>query len=152
MLLLETAPRAVGAAPRARVLGVDRNEAFLATARAASYDSASHQHLPRELAQRFLQPAVDGTAHIVPELQALVTFQHQDLTAGFHGGRYALIICKNVLLHLDDQAQEHLVQNLRASLNDDGLLLVARSEIPILLALGAKPHEIAPQITAFRAV
>ena len=151
MLLLETAPRAVGAAPRARVLGVDHSEAFLATARAASYDSANHQPLPRELAQRFLQPAVGGSAHIVPELKALVSFQHHDLTAGVPPGRYALIICKNVLLHLSDEAQEALVQSLRRSLTDDGFLLVARSEVPVVLSLGAKPHEIAPHITAFRA-
>jgi chemotaxis methyl-accepting protein methylase len=150
MLLLETAPRAVGAAPRARVVGVDRNEVFLATARAARYDSASLQSLPRELAQRFLQPAIDGAVRIVPELQALVTFQHHDLTAGIPAGRYALIVCKNVLSHLDDDAQEHLVQSLRRSLTADGVLLVARSEIPLVLSLGAKPHEIAPNVTAFR--
>jgi chemotaxis methyl-accepting protein methylase len=150
MLLLETAPRAVGAAPRARILGVDRDEALLATARAASYDSANHQSLPRELAQRFLQPAVDGSARIVPELQALVNFQHHDLTSGVPGGRYALIICKNVLSHLADDAQEHLAQSLRGALTSDGVLLVARSEIPLVLSLGARPHELAPGITAFR--
>gem|GEM_PF-5124245 len=151
MLLLETAPPDVGSAPRARVLGVDRSEAFVATARAASYDSANCQQLPRELAQRFLQPSVGDRADIVPELQALVTFQQHDLTRGVPGGRYALIICKNVLLHLGEVVQEDLVESLRGSLTDDGVLLVARSEIPLLLSLGAKSHEIAPGVIAFLA-
>lgn len=151
MLLLETAPRVVGSAERARVLGVDRCEDFLATARAASYDAANHQQLPRELAQRFLQPTVGGSARVVPELQALVTFEQHELTEGVPAGRYALIVCKNVLLHLGDEAQERLVQSLLGSLTDDGVLLVARAEVPLVLSLGVKTHEIGPKVTAFRA-
>src|SRR6188768_4174653 len=150
MLLHESAPRAVGEAARARVIGVDRSEPALVTARAAVYDSASYQQLPRELSQRFLQPAVDGSARIVPELQSLVTFQCRDLTRGLPPGRYAVIICKNVLIYFGDEAQDKLVHDLLRALTDDGLLLVARSEVPIVRSLGAKAHEIAPNITAFR--
>jgi len=73
MLLSESAPR--GGNARLRVLGVDRSEPALATARAAVYDCGSQVHLPRELGQRFLQPSVDGSARVVPELEPLVTFQ-----------------------------------------------------------------------------
>lgn len=151
MLLSESAPRVVGGAPRARVIGVDRSEPALVTARAATYDASSHQQLPRELSQRFLRPAVDGSARVVPELQALVTFQCRDLSRGLPPGRYNVIICKNVLIYFGDDAQERLVRELLRSLTDDGILLVARSEIPIVRSLGAKAHEIAPNITAFRA-
>jgi chemotaxis methyl-accepting protein methylase len=150
MLLQETAPRLVGEAARGRVIGVDRSEPALVTARAATYDSASHQQLPRELQQRFLQPAVDGSARIVPELQSLVTFQCRDLTRGLPPGRYSVIICKNVLIYFGDEAQDRLVKDLLRALSDDGLLLVARSEVPIVRSLGAKAHEIAPNIIDFR--
>jgi chemotaxis protein methyltransferase CheR len=150
MLLSESAPRVVGDAARARVIGVDRSEPALVTARAATYDALSHQQLPRELSQRFLQPAVDGSARVVPELQALVTFQCRDLTRGLPPGRYSIIICKNVLIYFGDEAQDRLVQELLRSLTDDGVLLVARSEVPIVRSLGAKAYEIAPNITAFR--
>ena len=151
MLLYESAPRGVGEGARARVIGVDRSEPALVTARAATYDSASHQQLPRELSQRFLQPAVDGSARIVPEVQSLVTFQCRDLTRGLPPGRYGVIVCKNVLIYFGDEAQDRLVQELLRALSDDGVLLVARSEVPIVRSLGAKAHEIAPNITAFRA-
>jgi chemotaxis methyl-accepting protein methylase len=129
---------------------VDRSEAALVTARAATYDAASQQPLPRELAQRFLQPAVDGSVRIVAELQPLVTFQCRDLSRDLPPGRYAVIICKNVLIYFGDEAQDRLVHDLLRSLTDDGLLLVARSEVPIVRSLGARAHEIAPNITAFR--
>jgi chemotaxis protein methyltransferase CheR len=150
MLLSESAPRVVGATARAGVIGVDRSEPALVTARAATYDAASQQPLPRELAQRFLQPAVDGSVRIVPELQSLVSFESRDLTRGLPPGRYAVIVCKNVLNHCDDEAQERLVHDLLRALTADGLLLVARSEVPVVRSLGAKAHEIAPHVTAFR--
>lgn len=150
MLLQEAAPKVVGEAARARVIGVDRSEAALVTARAATYDGASHQQLPRELQQRFLRTGVDGSARIVPELQSQVTFQERDLTRGLPPGRYSVIVCKNVLIYFGDEAQDRLVQDLLRALTDDGLLLVARSEVPIVRSLGAKAHEIGPNIIAFR--
>ena len=135
---------------RVRVVGVDRSEAALVTARSAVYDAASQQHLPIELARRFLMPAVDGSVRVVPELQQLVTFQCRDLASDLPPGRYAVIVCKNVLIYFGDEAQDALVQELLRALSDDGILLVARSEIPIVRSLGAPAHEIAPGITAFR--
>jgi chemotaxis protein methyltransferase CheR len=151
MLLCEGAPRSAGAAARVRVLGVDRSEPALVTARRATYDCGSERHLPRELAQRFLQPAVDASVRVVSELSPLVTFQCRDLARGMPPGRYAVIICKNVLIYFGDEAQSRLVQDLLRGLADEGVLLVARSEVPIVRALGGQAHEIAPGITAFRA-
>jgi chemotaxis methyl-accepting protein methylase len=146
MLLSEASQRR----GRVRVLGVDRSEPALVTARSAVYDAAGQQHLPTELAQRFLMPAVDGSVRVVPELQQLVTFQCRDLARDIPPGRYAIIVCKNVLIYFGDEAQDTLVQGLLRALSDDGILLVARSEIPIVRSLGALAHEIAPGITAFR--
>ena len=149
MLLAEAAPRPA-ARSRMRVIGVDRSEAALVTARAATYDVGSHRQLPADLAQRFLIPAVDGSVRVVPELQGSVTFQTRDLTRGVPAGRYAVIVCKNVLIYFGDEAQRELVADLLRALSDDGVLLVARSEVPIVRALGAKAQEIAPGVTAFK--
>ena len=149
MLLGAGAPRSVGAA-HFRVIGVDRSAPALVTARSATYDTGSSQHLPRELSQRFLQPAVDGSVSIVPELRSLVTFQCHDLTLSVPPGPYAIIVCKNVLTHLASAAQTRLAQALLHSLTHDGILLVARTEVSLVRSLGAAVHEIAPNITAFR--
>lgn len=151
MLLSEAAPRSANARARVSVVGVDRSEPALVTARAATYDEGSQAHLPRELAQRFLKPAVDGSVRLVDELVRLVTFQCRDLTRGVPPGRYSLIVCKNVLIYFGDEAQDRLVQDLLRSLTDDGVLLVARSEVPIVRSLAACAQEIAPGVTAFRA-
>lgn len=146
MLLAEAAPRGA----RARILGIDRSEPALLTARAAVYDGASKRQLPSELAQRFLKQQVDGSLRVVPELLRTVTFQSRDLTRGVPPGRYALVVCKNVLIYFGSEAQQQLVADLLRALADDGVLLVARSEVPIVRSLGARPDEIAPGVTAFR--
>lgn len=151
MLLAEAAPRLAGGRARARVVGVDRSEPALVTARAGIYDEGSALHVPRELAQRFLRPAVDGSLQVVDELRQVVTFQNRDLTRGVPAGRYELIVCKNVLIYFGDEAQERLVADLLRALSDDGTLIVARSEVPIVRALGAQAREIGPGVTAFRA-
>ncbi|HXK17123.1 MAG TPA: CheR family methyltransferase, partial [Polyangiaceae bacterium] len=151
MLLSEGAPPGANVRGRVRVVGVDRSEPALVTARAATYDAGSQEQLPRELGQRFLQPALDGSVRLVDELSRLVTFQCRDLTRGVPPGRYALIVCKNVLIYFGDEAQDRLVRDLLRCLTNDGILLVARSEVPIVRSLGAHADEIAPGITAFRA-
>ena len=150
MLLCGGAPRTANALGRVRVVGVDRSEPALVTARAATYDVRGQEHLPRDLAQRFMQPAVDGSVRIVSELLPLVTFQCRDLARDLPPGRYSLIVCKNVLIYFGDEAQDRLVSDLLRALTDDGILLVARSEVPIVRSLGAHAHEISPGITAFR--
>lgn len=151
MLLGESAPRGSEDAARFRVVGVDRSEPALVTARSATYDQGSQQHLPRELAQRFLATSPDGSVQIVPGLRAQVTFQCRDLTRGVPAGRYDVIVCKNVLIYFGDEAQQRLLQGLLRSLSDDGVLVVARSEVPLVRALGASAREVAPNITLFRA-
>lgn len=149
MLLAEAAPR--GARAKARVLGVDRSEPALVTARAATYDVASKRHLPSELARRFLQPGLDGSLRVVADLQPSVTFQARDLTRGVPPGRYAIVVCKNVLIYFGDEAQKRLVTELLRCLTDDGVLVVARSEVPLVRALAPRSLEIAPGVTAFGA-
>jgi chemotaxis protein methyltransferase CheR len=150
MLLCESAPRTSDTAANWEVLGVDRSELALLTARSASYDIGSQQQLPRELSQRFLQHAVEGSVSVVPDLQSRVTFQCHDLTLGVPAGRHSVIVCKNVLSHLGDQAQARLVDGLLRALTDDGILLVARSEVTRVRSFGATAVEVAPNITAFR--
>ncbi|HKY37029.1 MAG TPA: CheR family methyltransferase [Polyangiaceae bacterium] len=150
MLFGEALGRGAGGRQRARVLGVDRSEAALVVARAATYDQGSGQQLPSDLARRFLQPAIDGSARVSAALMPMVSFQVRDLTRGVPPGRYAIIVCKNVLIYFGDEAQERLAAELMRSLTDDGVLLVARSEVPIVRALGARAVEIAPGITAFK--
>jgi chemotaxis methyl-accepting protein methylase len=149
MLLWHAAPE-LGAAGRLCVLGVDINAAALATARRATYDRDGARLVPRELGQRFLQPAVDGAVRIVPRLQACVEFARCDATRGLPGRSFDFIVCRHVLSSLAADARRRLSRALLSSLAPDATLLVARDEVAELVASGAEPFELAPGIVALR--
>jgi chemotaxis protein methyltransferase CheR len=146
-MLLASADRAVPC----RVLGVDRSVAAIEVARGAVYDLASERHLPREMSQRYMSRGVDGSVQVVPDLRRAVSFQCRDLTQGMPPGRYDLIVCRNVLIYFGDDAQKRLIADLLNALSNDGVLVVARSEVPIVRANSGRAFEMAPGVAAFRA-
>ncbi len=132
-----------------RVVGMDRSDVALATARDGVYPTASAERVPPELASRYLIAEGDAV-RVADGLRPYTTFVARDVMIGPPPGSYEIIVCKNVLIYFGDDAGERAVQLLLRSLSDDGVLLVARSEVPRLRAMGHTADEIGPGITAFR--
>ncbi len=147
MLLADSA-----AAKRAayRVVGVDRSEVALATAREGVYPTPCARSVPTALAGRYLHVEQESV-RVADELRPGVSFVPRDVMLGPPPGHYEVIVCKNVLIYFGDEAGEHAVQLLLRSLADDGVLIVARSEVPRLRRMGHKAVEIADGVTVFRA-
>jgi chemotaxis protein methyltransferase CheR len=147
MLLSETCSKARGRSYR--VVGIDRSEAALATARAAVYPRGAARDLPHSLAERHLR--MDGEKALVADaLRSNVTFVLRDAMLGPPPGNYELILCKNVLIYFGDDAAERVLGLLIRALADDGVLVVAKSELPRVRALGHRADEIAPGVSVFR--
>lgn len=133
-----------------RVVGVDRSEVALATAREGVYPASCARSVPPALASRFLHVEQESV-RVADELQSGVSFVPRDVMLGPPPGHYELIVCKNVLIYFGDEAGEHAVELLLRSLADDGVLVVARSEVPRLRRMGHRAVEIGDGVTAFRA-
>jgi chemotaxis methyl-accepting protein methylase len=82
-------------------------------------------------------------------LRAAVSFIARDAMQGPPPGSYEIAICKNLFIYFGDDALRHVVSSLVRALSEGGVLLVARSEVPRVRALGHKTREIGPQIQAF---
>lgn len=132
-----------------RVVGMDRSEAAVASARAGVYPDASPAHVPDDLATRFLRHQ-DGALRVADELRPSVSFLVRDAMIGPPPGHYEIVLCRNVLIYFGNDAAERAVQLLLRSLADGGFLLVAKSEVPRVKALGHAAEEIAPGMTVFR--
>ncbi|MBX3128832.1 MAG: hypothetical protein KF718_19075 [Polyangiaceae bacterium] len=144
--------RAAGHTSAARVVGTDRSERAIATAARGEYPASAAEHLPPPLRERYLARSEDGArVRVVDPLRQLVTFQVRDALAGPPPGRWELVLCKNVLIYFGDDAAERVVSGLLRALADDGVLLVARSEVSRVRALGHASEELAPGVTVFRA-
>jgi chemotaxis methyl-accepting protein methylase len=131
-----------------RVVGIDRSLPALAAARDGLYAAESVRQLPPELAGRYLEEKPAGL-RINQALRGAVSFIARDAMQGPPPGSYEIAICKNLFIYFGDDALKHVVASLLRSLSDGGLLLVARSEVPRVRALGHRTREIAPQIQAF---
>lgn len=132
-----------------RVVGMDRSEAALETARGGVYPAGNARDVPHSLAERHL--CVDGErVSIAEQLRANATFVLRDAMIGPPPGSYEVILCKNVLIYFGDDAAERVLGLLIRALADDGLLIVAKSEVPRVRALGHRAEEIAPGVSVFR--
>jgi chemotaxis methyl-accepting protein methylase len=142
--------RAGGAKPGGgyRVVGVDRSALALATAREGVYPPEAVRHLPQQLRTRYLVDEL-GTARVAESLRSQVTFVVRDLMLGPPVGCYDLILCKNLLIYCGEDAGRRIVSQLFGALAEGGVLLVGRSEVARVRALGHLGEEIAPGVTVF---
>jgi chemotaxis methyl-accepting protein methylase len=133
-----------------RVVGMDRSETAIASARDGVYPALAREQVPDELAAKYLVPAGDGVA-VAEVLRPSVSFVARDAMVGPPPGHYELVVCKNLLIYFGHDAAEKVVELLVRSLADGGLLLVAKSEVPRVKALGYAAEELAPGVAVFRA-
>jgi chemotaxis protein methyltransferase CheR len=132
-----------------RVVGMDRSDAALAVARVAVYPTGAVGDLPAQLRARYLDSAGPDALSVVPRLRARVSFVTRDVMNGLPPGQYEIVTCKNMLIYFGEQARSRVIENLIHALAPGGVLLVARSEVPLVRALGQGCRLVAPGVFVF---
>ncbi|MCC6214033.1 MAG: methyltransferase domain-containing protein [Polyangiaceae bacterium] len=133
----------------ARVVALDRSRPALAVARAGTYPREAARHLPADLGARYLVSDAADHVRVVDSLRRTVAFVERDATSGLPPGAWDLVVCRNVLIYFGDDAGAALVRALGAALAPGGALLVARSEVARVRALGLAARELAPGVVVF---
>ena len=130
MVLTEVC-EAVGLEPQAEVsiLGTDISERMLVIARSGVYSAAEVKRgMPPQRQQKFLMPCDKGF-EVSPKLHSLIRWQRGNLLDNLLGlGRFDLILCRNLLIYLDEPTRKRLVEALASRLEPHGLLLVGAAE------------------------
>jgi chemotaxis protein methyltransferase CheR len=101
--------------------------------RAGQYDKNAVIFIPEDIREKYVQSAGQGDLYeIVPELRSRVTYRKHDLTSlEIIRTDYSLIVCKNVLMHIDTGIQPDVVRMFHQSLRDPGYLALDRyQEMP----------------------
>jgi chemotaxis protein methyltransferase CheR len=132
-----------------RVVGMDRSDVAVESASVGAYPKQDARHLPSELAERYLEFGQDAV-RVVGALRASVSFTVRDAMIGPPPGHWEIVLCKNVLIYFGDEAAERAVQLMLRGLADGGVLMVAKSEVPRVRALGHRAEELAPGVIVFR--
>ncbi len=131
------------------VLGTDVNRAALEKARGAVYTAWSFRHVDQPILDRWFRPGRQpGSFQPVPELRRRVRFRRinllDPLAADQVGrGTQDLILCRNVLVHLAEEAVAPVVANLVACLRPGGYLVSAHGELH-----GQVPSQLATEVHA----
>jgi chemotaxis protein methyltransferase CheR len=126
-MLLDELP---GAGPH-HILATDIDPAALAVAQdGGPYPETQLQNVtPWRLDRFFLQSEDESGWYVRPELQSRVTFKQADLTRPPPERDFDLVICRNVIIYLTDDAKSRLLGHLAGALRPDGLLFLGGSEL-----------------------
>lgn len=109
------------------VLGTDVDRASLAAAVEGVYGEASFDEMPPALRARYFTPGFP--ARVRPELRAITRFaQHDLLRDPAPAGPWDLVVCRNVVIYFDRDAQEALFERFHAALAPRGALFLGKVE------------------------
>lgn len=127
-LLVEHAG-ADAAARRVEILATDIDVASLHAASAGRYAERAFADVPAALRARWFGAGPGGVAD--PALRALVRVERRDLFDPPPDGPFQLILCRNVLIYLDRDAQDAVVRAFHRTLAPAGVLVLGKVESPV---------------------
>lgn len=114
------------------ILATDVSEAALARARAGVY---SQFEIQRGLSVRRMIAWFDGAGKewtARRELVRCVHYRRMNLVADpLPGGKFDIVLCRNVLLYLSPTARRHVLDRIATTLRPDGLLVLGAGETVI---------------------
>jgi chemotaxis protein methyltransferase CheR len=110
------------------ILATDIDAHCLGEAERAFYGEAALGETPATLRERYF-PEVAGLWTVLPEVKKLVTFARCDvLQTPAAEGEYHLIVCRNVVIYFEREAQEKLFHDLHRALAPGGFLVLGKVE------------------------
>jgi chemotaxis protein methyltransferase CheR len=138
---------------RYRIFGTDKDEKQVNIARIGKYNKESVGNITRKQFEKwFVQSG--NSFDIIPELKKYCEFSVFDLL-GEHSsppesiyGDFDLVLCSNILFYYSPAHQKIILNKIRGSLADDGLIICDETEREILKS--SKFKEVFPQSAIFR--
>ncbi|MGD1074883.1 MAG: PAS domain S-box protein [Thermodesulfovibrionales bacterium] len=113
------------------VFATDVNDRALEKAREGKYPSSISADVQQEFMRKFFMDSDDGNSVTVnKEIRQHVIFAKQDLLIDPPFSRLDLIICRNLLIYLEPDAQEKCITLFHYALKPGGYLFLGNAESP----------------------
>lgn len=113
-----------------KIFGTDIDRRVLDVAHQGLYSDIAFQYTPDDLQKKYFK-RVSGGHLIDTRLKERVSFLNVDLFATPPFGPCDLIMCRNVMIYLDRNAQSTILKNFYDHLNPDGYLVIGKVELLI---------------------
>ena len=114
-----------------QVFATDVNDRALERAREGTYPASISADLPPDYLRTYFTSSEDGLSVTVnKEMRQRVIFAKQDLLTDPPFSRLDLIICRNLLIYLEPDAQERCISLFHYALKPGGYLFLGNAESP----------------------
>jgi two-component system, chemotaxis family, CheB/CheR fusion protein len=110
-----------------QIFGTDVSEAMIDKARAGIYPAGIAADVSRERLRRFFTK-FDGGYRINKEIRDRCVFAQQDVTRDPPFSKQDLIVCRNLLIYLNQPVQRKVLGVFHYALRPEGVLMLGRSE------------------------
>lgn len=131
MTVLETQNRRPGMLTSAvQITATDISQTMLDTCRAGIYDNlALSRGLSPDRRRMFFEDNGDGRMKVNDKVKRMVSFRPQNLKDSYALlGKFDIIFCRNVLIYFSPEMKAKVLNQMAASLNPGGYLLLGASE------------------------
>jgi two-component system CheB/CheR fusion protein len=130
---------------RVKIYATDLDDEALDTARHGTYPARLVEDVPREALERFFERS-DQRYTFRRDLRRAVIFGRNDLMQDAPISRIDLLVCRNTLMYFNAETQANIVRRFHFALDDDGVLLLGKSEMLITHANLFRPTDIKRRI------
>ncbi|NIR46115.1 MAG: protein-glutamate O-methyltransferase CheR [Gemmatimonadetes bacterium] len=110
-----------------RIIGTDIDGRSLDAARTGEYPAAALDETPADLKRQWFE--ADGPYRLKEPIPRLVEFRQRDILAGRPEFDADLILCRNLLIYLDREAQRQVFEIFVETLRSGGFLVLGRVEM-----------------------
>lgn len=119
----------------AEIYGTDISEEACRTADRGIYPPEKLTGVPARIKDRYFEESGEGL-RICKAIKKMVTFDVHDLFSDPPFAGIDLVICRNVLIHFKHSCRQEVMTKFHSTLNDNGLLMLGKSEAVGGRALG----------------
>jgi chemotaxis protein methyltransferase CheR len=115
---------------KVRIHATDVDCGFAAQVGEGIFPESELRRLPAGILEKYFQPVKDTNKfEIVEEIRAKISFSHHDLLPLEPLGKnFSLIVCKNVLLHFNEQQRGDVLRMFHHALRSDGVLVLEHTQ------------------------
>ncbi|MHB9026700.1 MAG: CheR family methyltransferase [Armatimonadota bacterium] len=113
---------------RVKIYATDIDEGALAQARAGVYSAAEVEEVPKDYLERYFTMLEDRYV-FRPDLRRSVIFGKHNLLTDAPMSHLDLLVCRNVLMYLNSDAQNQVLLRFHYALKDSGLLFLGKAEM-----------------------
>ena len=115
---------------RVKIYATDVDEEALDQARHGAYLPRQIEDVPHDALERFFE-RTDQRYVFRKELRRCVIFGRNDLVQDAPISRIDLLVCRNTLMYFTAETQGHILRRFHFALDDEGVLLLGKSEMLI---------------------